>query len=587
MDVAAAVDLLASIPEADATRVTAIGHSAGGHLALWTAARPGLPAGAPGSGPVVRVAAAVAQSGVVDLALGARLSLGGGVVTELLGGSPEEMPERYAAASPAELVPLGVPQLLVHGERDEIVPPRVSEAYAEAAARRRRPGRARADQRRGALRAPRAPLVLLARGSRLDRRVTLTRADAQRLDREDALAPFRERFVIADEERIYADGNSLGRLPRATAGALGELVETWGERLVSGWAEWIELPVAVGDQLAALVGAQAGEVLACDSTTVNLYKLAHAALDLRPGARAIVTDRENFPTDRYVLAGVAERRGLELRLIDCDAVAGPTPADVAAACSAGDVGLVSLSHVAYRSGALADLGAIEEAAAACGALVIWDLSHSVGAVPIDLPAAGAGLAVGCTYKYLNAGPGAPAFLYVAHELQERMRSPIQGWFGQRDQFEMGPAYVPAAGIERFAAGTPPILGLVAARAGVELVLEAGVEPIRRKSVALTELTAALADERLAAHGFTIASPRDPEARGGHVGVAHPEAWRLCRGLIEQAGVVPDFRAPDVVRLGFSPLYSRFVDVWDAVDRLERLVASGAYLSLPAERARVT
>ncbi len=414
-----------------------------------------------------------------------------------------------------------------------------------------------------------------------------SRADAERLDREDALAPFRDRFVIADADRIYADGNSLGRLPKETPAALARLASTWGERLVSGWAEWIELPLQVGDLIASLVGARPGEVLACDSTTVNLYKLAHAALDLRPDARAVVTDAGNFPTDRYVLAGVAERRGLELRLFEPDPIEGPSAADVRRECAAGDVGLVVLSHVAYRSGALADLAGVTRAAAAAGALVLWDLSHSAGAVPVDVGEAGAELAVGCTYKYLNAGPGAPAFLYVAEPLQGRLRSPIQGWFGQRDQFAMGPAYEPAEGIERFHAGTPPILGLVSVQAGVELVLEAGANAIRRKSAALTELTVALADERLAPLGFTVASPRDPARRGGHVALAHPEAWRVCRGLIERAGVVPDFRPPDVVRLGFSPLYTRFVDVWDALDRLERLVASGDHLTLPAERTRVT
>ena len=318
--------------------------------------------------------------------------------------------------------------------------------------------------------------------------------------------------MLGDEGRIYADGNSLGRLPLATLERLDEAVHGWGDRLVEGWADWIELPARAGDSLAELLGARAGEVLACDSTTVNLYKLAHAILDARPGGRAIATDAANFPTDRYVLEGVAERRGLELRLFESDPVDGPSAADVERALAGGDVALLSLSHVAYRSGALADLRALTEVARAAGVPLVWDLSHSAGAVPVDLRAAGVELAVGCTYKYLNAGPGAPAYLYVAEELQEELRSPIWGWFGQRDQFAMGPRYEPVEGIERFAAGTPPILGLVSVVAGVELVLEAGPGALRTKSLELTELTAALAEERLARHGFRVVTPRAAERR---------------------------------------------------------------------------
>jgi kynureninase len=406
------------------------------------------------------------------------------------------------------------------------------------------------------------------------------RADAEALDRADPLAVFRDRFVVADD-RIYADGNSLGRLPHATAQRIDALVAEWGERLVGGWARWIELPVRVGDLIAPLIDAQRGEVLACDSTTVNLYKLADAVLDLRPGP--VVVDEHEFPTDRYVLEGIAERHGVELRRLASDPVGGPQPDEVAA--GAEGAALVVLSVVGYRSGALADIGGLTDAVHRAGALMLWDLSHAVGVVPVDL--AEAELAVGCSYKYLNAGPGAPAFLYVRSDLQERLRSPIQGWFGQRDQFEMGPRYEPAVGIERFLAGTPPILGLAAVEAAVELVLEAGVEALRAKSLALTDLTVALHDERLAPIGFRLATPRVPERRGGHVGVAHDDGWQLCRALIELAGVVPDFRAPDVIRLGFPPLYSRFVDVWDAVDRLADLAESGRYRDVAAERLRVT
>jgi kynureninase len=413
----------------------------------------------------------------------------------------------------------------------------------------------------------------------------ISRTDAVALDAADALAPFRERFVFTEDERIYADGNSLGRLSRATAERIERLVAEWGNRLVGGWGDWIELPVRVGDLLARVVGARPGEVLACDSTTVNLYKLASAALGLRPGA--IVVDEHEFPTDRYVLEGIAARTSAELRWVSADAVAGPTADDLRTACAANDVALVVLSQVAYRSGALADLPAITEAAHDAGALVLWDLSHGAGTVPVGLAEHGVDLAVGCTYKYLNAGPGAPAYLYVRRDLQETLRSPIQGWFGQRDQFLMGSTYEPAGGIERFLAGTPPILGLVAVEAGAELVLEAGVEALQGKAVALTELTIALHDQRLAPLGFRLDTPRDPTRRGGHVSLGHDDGWRICRALIERAHVVPDFRPPDTIRLGFAPLYSRFVDVWDAVDRLARLVETGQYREVDAAPARVT
>ena len=249
--------------------------------------------------------------------------------------------------------------------------------------------------------------------------------------------------------------------------------------------------------------------------------------------------------------------------------------------------LVCLSQVAYRSGALADLRAITEAAHSSGALVLWDLSHSAGVVPVELERCGVDLAVGCTYKYLNAGPGSPAFLYVRRDLQEELRSPIWGWFGQREQFAMGPAYDPQPGIGRFLAGTPPILGLAAVEVGAALVTEAGLDALRDKSVALTELVVSLFDERLARLGFELGSPRDPERRGSHVSIRHPDGWRICRALIERADVVPDFRAPDSIRLGLPPLYTRYVDVWDLVDRLARLVEAGEHEGVDAAPARVT
>jgi kynureninase len=400
--------------------------------------------------------------------------------------------------------------------------------------------------------------------------VALTRSDALALDAGDPLAGFRDRFVIADEDRLYLDGNSLGRLPVATRDRLAAMAEDWGDRLVSGWHEWIEAPVRTGDLLGQVIGASPGEVLACDSTTVNLYKLVHALLDAAPSIGALVTDRDNFPTDRYVLEGIAAARGLELRLIESE----PQPADVP------EDALAVFSHVNYRTGAIADI-------AAFSGHILWDLSHSAGAVPVELNERGVELAVGCTYKYLNAGPGAPGYLYIAEVLQERLRSPIQGWFGQEEQFAMERAYTPAAGISRFLAGTPPILGLAAVEEGARLTIEAGIGPIRAKSVGLTELIIALHDEWLAPLGFELGSPRDPARRGSHVSLRHPEAWPICRALIERANVIPDFRGPDSVRLGVAPLYTRYVDVWDARDRLRGLVERGEQKLVPAERSRVT
>jgi kynureninase len=413
------------------------------------------------------------------------------------------------------------------------------------------------------------------------------RGEAERLDAQDPLAGFRDRFVIDDEDLIYVDGNSLGRLPRETVQRLAGRVDEWGTRLVRAWSDWIDLPLRVGDQLAPLVGAGPGEVLMADSTTVNLYKLAAAALEARPGRRAIVTDAANFPTDRYVFQGLAARGAAELRVLESDAVDGPTAEEVAAACVPGDVALVSLQQVAYRSGALADLEAITAAAHEAGALVLWDLGHSAGAVPVGLRSAGADLAVGCTYKYLNGGPGSVAYLYVRSDLQEELGSPIWGWFGQREQFRMGPDYEPADGIARFLAGTPPILDLTAAEVGIALVAQAGIPALRAKSVALTELAVQLHEAWLAPLGFELGSPRDPKRRGGHVSLRHADAWPICRALVERAKVVPDFRLPDSIRIGLPPLYTRFVDVWDALDRLHRLVAAGEHRSFDRAPARVT
>jgi len=417
---------------------------------------------------------------------------------------------------------------------------------------------------------------------------------AAALDAADPLAGFRDAFVDADPERIYLDGNSLGRLPVATRDRLTALVTEWGERLVSGWPDWIDAPSRVGDLLAeGVLGAGPGEVIVADSTTVNLYKLARALIAERAGA--LVTDSGNFPTDRYVLEGLAQPSASpaagtgsrELRLFDADPLHGPQPEDVARACTegSGETALVVLSHVAYRSGALADIEGIE--AAAGGVPVLWDLSHSVGAVPVSLHACDAAYAVGCTYKYLNGGPGAPAFLYVRADRQAGLRSPIQGWFGQRDQFAMERPYDPEPGIRRFLAGTPPILDLAAVEEGARVVAQAGIEAIRAKSVALCELIVEYADAHLAPLGFELGSPRDPLRRGSHVALRHRAAWPICRALVESAQVVPDFRGPDSVRLGVAPLYTSHAGVLEALERLRGLVEAGEHERYDATPARVT
>lgn len=415
----------------------------------------------------------------------------------------------------------------------------------------------------------------------------LTRDRATDLDDADPLATFRDRFVVTDPELIYLDGNSLGRLPATTAARLRDAVtQEWGHGLIRSWAEWIELPRRIGDAIGAgVIQARPGEVLVGDSTTVNLYKLAAAALDARPGRRVIVTDDDNFPTDQYVLQGLAHARGLELRTVHAD-IDGGLDLDTLRAGLDGEVALVSLSHVAYRSGALLDLAGMTAAAHEVGALTLWDLSHAAGSVPVPLTSAGADLAVGCTYKYLNGGPGAPAFLYVRTELQEHLRQPIWGWFGQRDQFAMGGAYDPVPGVDRFAVGTPPVLGLYGVEEGVTMIAEAGVDRLRGKGQALTSYLVELADEWLAPLGFRLASPRDAELRGSHVSLHHPQAWQICQALIERK-VLPDFRTPDRLRLGLAALTTSFTDVWDAADRLRRLVEAGEHLAYPAERARVT
>ncbi len=391
------------------------------------------------------------------------------------------------------------------------------------------------------------------------------------MDLADHLAPYRSQFIVTGP--IYLDGNSLGRPSRSVVEGLTAAVHDWSEKLVGGWSQWIDLPTAVGDKVGRLIGAGSGQVVVCDSTTVNLYKLASASLIAQPDRRVILADADDFPTDRYVLQGLAEASGRELRLLHGSAIDGLDTEVVGSAIDA-DTALVCLSHVNFRSGARLDLAAITEAAHRYGALVLWDLCHSAGAIPVGLDEAGADLAVGCTYKYLNGGPGSPAFAYVRRDLQAQLHQPVWGWFGQQDQFAMSPIYNPTAGMGRFLSGTPSVLGLMAVDAAAAVVESAGIPALWAKSQQFTAMLVDLIRDQLEPLGVTLASPTDPDRRGAHVSAAHPRAWPWCKALIDRRIVIGDFRPPDVIRLGPAPLYTRFVDVFDAVQQMAEVLEAG-------------
>jgi kynureninase len=411
---------------------------------------------------------------------------------------------------------------------------------------------------------------------------TTDRTYAESLDAADELGPFRDRFVRDDRELVYLNGNSLGQLPVRTQARIADVVDQdWGVGLVRSWEHWTGFPRAAGEMLAEhLLGAAPGQVLVADSTTVNLYKLATAALDAQRGRDVIITDDDNFPTDRYVLEGIARQRGCELRMISSDIDEGLDTATLADALD-DRVALVSLSHVAYRSGAMLDLAAVTAMVHEAGGLMLWDLCHAVGSVPVGLDEAGADLAVGCTYKYVNAGPGAPAFLYVREDLQQRLQQPVWGWFGQRDQFAMGPRYEPAAGIGAFATGTPQIIGTVAVEEGARLLGEAGLGRLRAKSIELTSYLIRLADEWLAPLEYAVASPRDAARRGGHVTLRHPEAYRI-RQALEREKIITDYRTPGRLRLAPVPITASYLDVWRAAEAARQIAAEKSYSDMAPE-----
>ena len=398
----------------------------------------------------------------------------------------------------------------------------------------------------------------------------------------------RNAFVDDDESVIYLDGNSLGRLPAATLGVLHDVVsEQWGGRLIEGWDEWINWPRKIGDLLAAaLLGAPQGSVVVSDSTTVNLYKLAAGALGARGGRRTIVTDTTNFPTNRYVMEGLCETYDARIEWLAVDPVFGPRPADVARVVDQ-DTALVSLSHVAYQSAALADMTAINALAHEAGALTLWDLSHSVGVVPITLENSDCDLAVGCTYKYLNGGPGSPAFLFVRPALQDTLRQPIWGWFGQRNQFDMGPSYDPVDDITRFTVGTPPVIALAATLAGIRSITDIGIETLRGVSIELTECLIEEAQRLLSPLGFQVGSPRNANERGGHVLLRHQRAREISVAMRTEAKVFGDFRQPDGLRLAPAPAYISREQVLEAIRRIAEMVEAGGHEPVDLSRRRVT
>jgi len=413
---------------------------------------------------------------------------------------------------------------------------------------------------------------------------------ALELDRADELAHFQSEFVIDDPDLIYLDGNSLGRLPKRSMARLREAVEhEWGSHLIRSWNEgWFTLPQRVGAKIAQLIGAQPDEVISADSTSVNFFKLVVAALRARPTRSKIITDDLNFPSDVYILQGAIDLLNNRHRLHIVHSEDGLTVStDQLREAIDDDAALVTLTHTAFKSGYVYDMAAITEAARQAGALTLWDLSHSIGAVPLAVDECDVDLAAGCTYKYLNGGPGAPAFLFVRKDLQEELLNPIWGWFGQRDQFDFKLQYQPARGINRWQAGTPNILSLSAVEPAIDLLWEAGSDRLRAKSIAQTEYLIGLWEELLQPLGVTLNSPHDYRQRGSHVSMGHAEALRIDRALIEDLKVIPDFRYPDNIRLGLAPIYTSFADIHEGVSRLRRAIVERLYEKYPLERPDVT
>jgi kynureninase len=413
------------------------------------------------------------------------------------------------------------------------------------------------------------------------------------LDARDPLARFRSQFVISDPNICYLDGNSLGRLPLSTVEAVNAFMkDEWGPEVVTGWGHWVDEAQPTGDLIGrATLGAAAGQVLACDTTSVNFYQLALAAIHARPGRKTIITDAANFPTDRYILDGIAKQLGLNLVIIDNESAGSAeheriTP-EILAPYLNEDVALVTLEVIQYRSGARNDIKSLTDLVRKHGALMLWDASHAVGAIEMDFDKNGVDIAVGCTYKYGNSGPGAPAWLYVNKKVQAELQVPIQGWFSQGDQFAMGADFERAEGIRGFQIASPSLIGLRCIKSAFTMIEDAGIGAISEKAAIGTEMMIQLYDAWLAELGFTLLTSRNPQERGGHISLGHPDAARICVALREFADVIPDYRTPNSIRLAIAPLPTSYVEVWDGFARIRDLVASRQYEKIKETDSRVT
>ena len=416
---------------------------------------------------------------------------------------------------------------------------------------------------------------------------------ALELDRKDPLANYRSKFVITDPNLCYLDGNSLGRLPHATVKSVGDfLSQEWGNEVVTGWAHWIDEAQVAGDLLGrAVLGAGPGQVLVCDTTSVNFYQLCVAAIKARPGRKTIITDAANFPTDRYILDGIAKQFGLNLIIIDNEdpAIAENEliTAELLEKYMSEDVALVTFEVIQYRSGARTDIQSITDLARSYGALVVWDASHAAGAIEMNFDACGVDLAVGCTYKYGNSGPGSPAWLYVNKKIQKELQVPIQGWFGNEDQFGMGPHFEKAEGIRGFQIASPSIIGIRGVQVAFSMIEEAGIDVIAAKAALGTQMMIDLYDEWLAPLGYTLLTSRNPKERGGHISIGHPDAARICVALRKFANVIPDYRTPNAIRLAIAPLPTSYVEVWDGFQRIRDLTQTRQYEKIEGSDSRVT
>ena len=416
---------------------------------------------------------------------------------------------------------------------------------------------------------------------------------ALELDQNDPLAGYRSKFVITDPNLCYLDGNSLGRLPHATVKAVSDfLSQEWGNEVVTGWSHWIDEAQVAGDLLGrAVLGAGPGQVLVCDTTSVNFYQLCVAAIKARPGRKTIITDAANFPTDRYILKGIAEQFGLKLIIIDNEdpAIAENEliTAELLEKYMSEDVAMVTFEVIQYRSGARTDIQSVTDLARSYGALVVWDASHAAGAIEMNFDACGVDLAVGCTYKYGNSGPGSPAWLYVNKKIQKELQVPILGWFGNEDQFGMGPDFVKAEGIRGFQIASPSIIGIRGVQVAFAMIEEAGIDVIASKAAIGTQMMIDLYDEWLAPLGYTLLTSRNPKERGGHISIGHPDAARICVALRKFANVIPDYRTPNAIRLAIAPLPTSYVEVWDGFQRIRDLTQTRQYEKVEGSDSRVT